>query len=68
MGPEDKKKEKREQRGAGRKEQDHLPMAGSDKVPVTIPQKPLTDSNAIHFPTPVRRKSGSDGVQNQERQ
>lgn len=43
------------------KNNDHLPMAGSGKVPVRTPQKPLTDSNAIHWPIP-RRKTGFTGL------
>lgn len=42
MGEGSKKKENGGQRRRERKEQDHLPMAGSSKVPVTTPQKPLT--------------------------
>ena len=45
------KKENKGQRGKGRKTQDHLPMAGSDKVPVTAPQKPLTNEcHSLSYP------------------
>lgn len=68
MEKEAKKKGNREQRRRGRKEQDHLPVTGSGKEPVTIPPKPLTDSNAVHSPTPIIRKTGFTGTRNQERQ
>lgn len=61
MGKGNKKKENGGQRRRGRKEQDHLPTAGSGKVPVTTPQKPLTDST-IRLPTPIIKKGGSVGI------
>jgi len=61
MGEESKKKENGGQRRRGRKEQDHLPMAGSGKVPVTTPQKPLTDLT-IQLPTEIIKKGGSVGI------
>lgn len=67
MAKEDKKKENKELKGRGR-EQDYLPMAGSGKVPVTAPSKPLTDSNANYSPTPAVRKMSFIETQNQEQQ
>lgn len=49
VGKEDTSKENGEPRGGGRKEQDHLARAGSGQVPVTPPQRPLSDTNAIRF-------------------
>lgn len=68
MAKKAKNKENREQRRRGRKEQDHLPVTGSGKEPVTIPPKPLTESNAMHSPTPMIRKTGFIGIRNQEQQ
>lgn len=68
MAKEAKNKENREQRRRRRKEQDHLPVTGSGKEPVTIPPKPLTESNATHLPTPMIRKTGFIGIRNQEQQ
>lgn len=67
MAKEAKNKENREQRRR-RKEQDHLLVTRSGKEPVTIPLKPLTESNAMHSPTPMIRKTGFIGIRNQERQ
>lgn len=68
MGKEGTSKENREPRGGRRKEQDHLARAGSGQVPVTPPKKPLSDTDAIGFPTPTSRKTGFIGLQNQDQQ